>query len=536
VVARVLEIASLKRRLAELPARLGDTTPERLITVLIISCVLLGLFFRARGFLFGSSAFWLDESMWAVNIMTRPLTENWVRPIGFITISKLLAVVFSPSEMVLRALPWLAGVAATVGAPFLARLLYTAPGARLLFVAILTLNPCAIDFSKEFKPYSLGLTLHLALFGLVLRYVQARTPRALGAALATAVLGIFFTQDLVFAYPGVFLVLGWETFKHNRRHLIPVVGCALLIVVALVAQYFLIWRRISAGETDTWASKYNVFWVAGGEESYFRWAIMRYLDMLALPGYRHTTWTIDWMTFEERERFRDADQVLWLLVHALGLAVLVAYRRLRAALLIVLPLLMVFLFNRLGFWPLGAFRTNVFTLAYSTAVAGMAADLPISRARLTSALPALLLVLLPLGLFERTWHEKKLAFTYESRFPDVLKELIARHAADEDKDVLIFDRRSCHSYRYYSQFDAVGSRLYGPPLAERYEVSCVGNDDRQIATLVRENLSIARSVWLVIHSGKPVDPNIRKGRIRDTRLVSRFDIGAHRVMAFRARR
>jgi hypothetical protein len=534
-VARVLPTASLKRWLAELPARLGETTPERLISVLTIGCVLAGLFFRARGFLFSPSAFWLDESMWAVNIMTRPLTENWVRPVGFITISKLLAVVFSPSETVLRALPWFAGVVATIGSPFLARGLYTAPAARLLFVAIITLNPCAIDFSKEFKPYSVGLTLHLALLALVLRYLALRTPRALAAALATAGFGILFTQDLVFAYPGVFLVLGWETFKGNRRHLLAVIGCAALIVVALLVQYFLIWRRISAGETDTWASKYNVFWVAGGE-SYFRWALNRYTDMLALPGYRHTTWTIDWMTFEEREQIRDADQMIWIILHALGLVVLAAYRRLRLALLIALPLLMVLLFNRLGFWPLGAFRTNVFTLAYSSAVAGMAADLPVTRARLSSIIPALLLVLLPIALFERTWHEKKLAFTYESRFPDVLKELIARRPPTDEKEVLIFDRRSCHSYRYYSQFDAIGSRLYGPPLAERYEVSCVGNDDRQIATLVRENLSIARSVWLVIHSGKPVDPNIRKGRIRDTRLVSRFDIGGHRVMAFRARR
>jgi hypothetical protein len=536
VVARVLEIATLKRRLAELPARLGATTPERLIAVLTIGCVLLGLFFRTRGFLFGTSAFWLDESMWAVNIMTRPLTENWVRPIGFITISKFLAVVFSPSETVLRALPWLAGVATTVFAPYLSRLLYSAPAARLLFVAIITLNPCAIDFSKEFKPYSLGLTLHLAVIALVLRYVELRTPRALAAALATAGIGIFFTQDLVFAYPGVFLLLGWETFRNNRRHLIAVIGCSALIIIALVVQYFLIWRRISAGETNTWASKYNVFWVPGGEESYLRWGISRYLDMLALPGYRHTTWTIDWMTFEERQKFREADELLWLLVHALGVTVLIVYRRLRAALLILLPLLMVFLFNRLGFWPLGAFRTNVFTLAYSTAVAGMAADLPGYRARFSSVLPALVLVLLPLGLFERTWHEKKLAFTYESRFPDVLKELIARRSPDDEKEILIFDRRSCHSYRYYSQFDAVGSRLYGPPLAERYEVSCVGNDDKQIASLVRQNLSPSKSVWLVIHSGKPIDPNVRKGRIRDTRLVSRFDIGGHRVMAFRSRR
>jgi hypothetical protein len=528
--------AWLKRWLADLPARLGQTTPERLVSVLTIACVLAGVLFRTRGFLFSPSAFWLDESMWAVNIMTRPLTENWVRPVGFITISKLLAVAFSPSETVLRALPWLAGVVATVGSPYLARLLYTAPAARLLFVAILTLNPCAIDFSKEFKPYSLGLTLHLALLALVLRYVAVRTPKALAAALCTAGFGILFTQDLVFAYPGVFLVLGWETFKHDRRHLLAVVGCAALIVVALLVQYFLIWRRISAGETDTWASKYNVFWVAGGQESYVAWAFTRYTDMLALPGYRHTTWTVDWMTFEEREQLRDADQMLWVLVHALGLGVLLAYRRVRLALLTVLPLVMVFLFNRLGVWPLGAFRTNVFTLAYSTAVAAMAADLPAVRARFSSVVPTLLLVLLPMGLFERTWHEKKLAFTYESRFPDVLKELIARRPVSEEKEVLIFDRRSCHSYRYYSQFDAVGSRLYGPPLAERYEVSCVGNDDRQIANLVRENLTMTHSVWLVIHSGKPVDPNIRKGRIRDTRLVSRFDIGGHRVMAFRARR
>src|SRR5262245_5623367 len=145
----------------------------------MLACILAGIWFRAREFVFDTPAFWLDECLWAMNLTERPLVQNLIRPPGFIVVSKALAVTFSPTETVLRALPWMAGIAATVTSPLIARRLFTASTSRLLFVAIIALNPCAIDFSNEFKPYSLGLLLHLGLIGLTLRYVATGTGRNL---------------------------------------------------------------------------------------------------------------------------------------------------------------------------------------------------------------------------------------------------------------------------------------------------------------------------------------------------------------------
>jgi hypothetical protein len=530
-------LRALSSRLAAVRDRLGSTRAERVLSALTIACVLVGVALRLRGFLFDATAFWLDECQWAMNIMTRPLSQNWVRPIGFVAVSRVLASLFSPTELALRALPWAAGITTVLVSPAVARWLFRAPGARLLFVAVLALNPCAIDFSKEFKPYALGLLLHLSLATFAIRYARTKRPSHLAAALTTAVLGGLFTQDLIFAYPGVFLVVGWEAWRSRREHLPAVVACAFVVIGALLAQYFFIWSRMPPSESELWGNKYNVFHTASSGRSYFAWSIERFADMVSLPGYRRNSWEMDWMSVDGQQGLRAADQMIWLVMHGAGLAVLVWQRRLREALLIALPLLVLWIFNRLGMWPLGAFRTNVFTIFYATAIGATAIDWPSAeRATWSSPVPALILIFLPLALFERSWNDSKSAFTYDSRFPEALSRLVAagRPQPERFRDYLLFDRRTCYSFRYYTQFHPQGREQFAEALKARYDTECV-TDDAHIPDLLREKATMRRWAWLVLHAGKPVDPDVLQGRVRGLRRVKRFDLGGHRVFAFRGR-
>ena len=121
---------ALGNRLRALVARAKAEPAEFAAGVVMVVSIVLGLVFRARGYLFETPAFWLDECIWAMNLSERSLVQNMIRPPGFILVSRGLAELFGPTEAALRALPWFAGVAITVGSPWLARRLYTSPASR----------------------------------------------------------------------------------------------------------------------------------------------------------------------------------------------------------------------------------------------------------------------------------------------------------------------------------------------------------------------------------------------------------------------
>ena len=180
------------------------TRVERVLTTLL---VLGGLVLRSRGYWFDTRPLWLDEATWVQVLVDPTFGDSDLRPPGFMAVTGVLAHVFGPSELVVRALAWVAGAVVTLLAPRLARRLFGSAGARLFLVGALALHPGAIDLAKEFKPYSVSLALHLCLVLTSLRYVTTLRGRDLALPLLIAVVGAFFAQDLVFAYPGVFLVL-----------------------------------------------------------------------------------------------------------------------------------------------------------------------------------------------------------------------------------------------------------------------------------------------------------------------------------------
>jgi hypothetical protein len=516
--------------------RAGATQAERVAFTLTLVVVTLGLVLRARGYLYDRSAFWLDECSWAMRIVERPLVQNLIRPIGFLAVSKFLALDVANTETVLRALPWLAGIAATLSAPLLARELYRTLAARALFVAVIALSPFAIDFSKEFKPYSVSLALHLGVMLLVLRYATRRRGADLARALGLAAVGSVFAQDLVLAYPGAFLVLGLTALKRNRAHLVATCGVAVAIVAGLALQYFLMWKNLPKDHTEFWGHKYNVFYTAHETRGYLGWSLQRLADMVTMPGIRRAQWSAAWLSTTARQGLRSVDEIVWSCLFVAGLATLTWQKRWRDGLLLVLPLGVLWAFNRAGFWPLGAFRTNVFTLAYSGAIAAASFDARVGeQSSVWRALaPVLVLVLLPLALFERSWHEHKRTFTYDSTFPRALDWLAAKQPMSAtERELIVLDRRSCDPFRYYTTYQPTVSRRVSALIAQKYVVKC-SSADANLPRDLLEGSAVGRR-WTVLHVTRPFDTMLRRGEFGSLRVVMRQDVGSHTVVALAPR-
>jgi len=396
----------------------------------------------------------MDESSWALLLFENSGADDSLRPIGFLAAVRTLGGVLGPSECVLRALPWAAGIGATLLTPALASRLYAGLPARLLLVGILVLHPAAIDLSKEFKPYSISLTLHLSMMLLTLRYAELRTGRALAAVAGVAFCGMFFAQDLVFAYPGTFLVLAGVAFGGRREHLAWIVAAAALVIAGLLAQYVLIWRHMDAGESTYWGNKYGVFHTANSPESYAQWLLHRVQGLLELSGMRRKRWQSDLISTEELDALRSADAVLWTILAGVGCVALLARRHWTAATLLIAPFVGMWGFNLLGFWPMGAFRTNLFMLGYVAALAAAGFDGP--RPPFSPAatfLPISLLVLIPLVAFERNWHETKRFFCYDGSFLESMGVIDQRRSLESSRrrEPLVLGHKMCSEWQYYTQ-------------------------------------------------------------------------------------
>jgi hypothetical protein len=505
---------------------------ERIIRISTAVILAAGFLLRMRGYLWQPSAFWLDECSWAMLTVELPLAELAIRPVGFMWLSRLLGTHIALTEPVLRFVPWLAGMTTVALSPSLARRLFVNPAARLLFVAIIAFHPAAIDFSKEFKPYSCSLMLHLLLVLLALRYVDTRRSRDLGWLLFAATLGGLFAQDLLFAYPGVFLLASYTALRERRRQLLPIFGVAALIIGLIAFQYFWSWNQMRPSDRDVWASKYNVFYA--GHHSYAAWLLERHTGMAAFPGFRAKFWQASWLSERQVGLLRSVDATVWLCLHVLGIVVLLGWRQKRA-LLLVLPVVVLWTFNFLRLWPIGAFRTNLFVVGYVSAIACTALDGPLGVfGRLRDVVPALLLVVAPFLLFDRDWNAHKHALTHSSEFPRLLKGLLRAKAATDGpgREPLVLDRRSCDPFRYYTEFHPTVSKQVGAALRRSFDTTCVPEEAPYRHVLLRAIQRAPHHAWTILHTSQPVRTMMRRHQLGGAVLGVEEHFGQHTVMAF----
>jgi hypothetical protein len=159
------------------------------------------------------------------------------------------------------------------------------------------------------------------------------------------------------------------------------------------------------------------------EGSRLAWMAEKYGDVAALPGIRRDLWRLPSFAPAILPRL---DYWFWIALHALGLGVLAVRRRHAHLLLLVLPLALVVTANVVGFWPMGAFRTNLFLIVYSIGIAATGVDEVAKGSALRPvAVGALLLLLhaLPSLAFGFDWHGRKQTWTRGFPVLELLTEL-----------------------------------------------------------------------------------------------------------------
>jgi hypothetical protein len=469
----------------------------------MVALVWLGIVLRTRGMWFGRPiSLWEDEAAWAIRLIELPLREHVMRSVGFMAVSKGLVALLSPSERVLRFLPWCAGTGAVLVAPFVAMRLHRSSAARLLFVAVLALHPSSIDLSKEFKPYSVALLLHLLLLLFVLRYLDERRQNDLVAAIGVAFFGVLFSQDVVFAYPVVFGLMALKAYRTKNRGQVRTIfvgaGFAVALLVTLLRS---VAPKLGDSQETTrhWGNRYNVFYVhADGQGSRLTWTAARLRDLAGMLGKRRELWHSPHVSPETLRLFQGADGALWVVLCVAGVAVLAYQKRFwHLSLLLVPPLVMVG-FNYFGFWPLGAFRTNLFALAYLASLAAAAFDWTSStRGAVRELLPAGLLVALPFLTVGRSNHSRKESDTAHAVYQQAAQHLLNLQGSKAPRSELVLDEPSCSPWRYYAHYHPSKQQTN---LAARFRPHCGKSFEGMVKT-AREVLTTSKSRVFLLAAG-----------------------------------
>jgi hypothetical protein len=445
--------------------------------VLVVLCLLAGVVLRARGYLFASRPFWVDEAAWAIRLLKLSLLEPSIRPVGFMALVRGLVACFGERDVVLRLVPFAAGVGAMLLAVPLAEELLPNRAARLLFIGALALHPVAIDYSKEFKPYSVSLFVHILCTFLAARYLRTERTSTLGFGIVTGVLGVWFAQDVIFALPGYYLVTGalaWRRASRAHLRLLALGAASTLAMIGFL--YFFFWRAVDVGQggsdTTFWGSKYDVFHQAGTGEGLLHWVSRKYLELAAFPAARREVWQSDAVLGASVMGWLSLGYAgVWVLLHAAGLVLLVRDRRYSALTLLFAPIVTLLAFNLLGLWPFAVFRTNLFLLAYACLIAAFGIGAVRPLAELEQAVPLIVAVVLPLVAFERDWHAHK-RWAGESGFFDVAKELVRLQGRFHgESDALVLDHWSCTVFRYYLRFNPDYAKLRHR-LEQRFSTTC----------------------------------------------------------------
>ncbi|HWP08945.1 MAG TPA: hypothetical protein VNN72_24545 [Polyangiaceae bacterium] len=497
---------------------------------LVVAFVIAGIALRTRGFFVEPRPLWRDEAGWAFILHRVHLLEPSIRPLGFMALCKLLVHLFGAREVILRLLPWLAGVGSTLLVVPLAERLLVSRAARLFLIGVVALHPAAIDFCKEFKPYSVSLFLHSSCLFLVLRYLDTRSVGRLALALGLPLAGVFFAQDVVFAIPGLYLAILLRPWRDRRlSHLYATAAFAALTLATLLLLYLFFWRQLDvgpSGDATFWAKKYDVFYLPRGHEGRWHWALRKYADIAAFPGERRLHWHLaSFLSAKSAGAAAKLFGALWVILHVAGVVGLVRQRRWTALILSATALVVLIAFNQLHFWPFGTFRTNLFVLVYSALLASFGVDTWRHLARLELA-PVLCFVVIPLVAFERDWHAQKIWGGHESGFADLSKALDKARPprSGGPREPLVLDEQVCSVFDYYLSLQP-DYRHFARTFERRFSKTCAGNPlDTALHAATRHRvwlaLSDSRKIEETLAGLKSLDPRIEYQRVEsDAGLV-----------------
>jgi 4-amino-4-deoxy-L-arabinose transferase-like glycosyltransferase len=225
----------------------------------------------------GSRNLWTDEAWVALAVMKPTATEALAAgqstpPFYLLTVWAMVQL-WGHSELVLRSLSWLFGVG-TLGLIWRFSRSLAAVPAALLALAAVAFSPIMVYYSKELKQYSGDAFFAVGLLWLTER-LQARKGGQGWLALALAgVVGLGYSQPLIFTLPVVWAVL-WVTLPRGQR---PRLFCLGGVWLLAAAGYYLLFirREIDPELVAYWTQDFPDL---SGLLPFFRWlgpALYRY--------------------------------------------------------------------------------------------------------------------------------------------------------------------------------------------------------------------------------------------------------------------
>ena len=439
--------------------RVTPATHARTFRILLGVAVVLGVSFRAIQYA-ADRSLWLDEAMLALNILhrsaaglTRSLDYKQVAPLSFLELEKLVTHAFGESELALRLLPFLCGLASLPLFAALAwRLLRPAPAllATLLFAS--AAGP--IYYASEVKQYSsdLAVAIGLTVLAVMLLDDATSTRTKLGVALAGAG-AMLLSHASVFVASGLALALAVRALVRRDR---SALGTAAATAPWLLMGVFIVvfTNARAVGLNTLLASAPGKDYPHGSTLS-AQWNWLRELSssLLRSTGYADTV---------------PDHYIHWpLLALAVIGAVALVRRRPTAALMLILPGAVMWVASSLHKYPI--FDRTVLFLVPATALfaaegAGVVTGLARRRAPrvVVATIVVFLVLLVPLvhataRMIDPTKHE------------EIKAALVHIRSHWQSGDALFVDSGARFAFRYYLDCGCLAaSEVRGRGLAWRF--------------------------------------------------------------------
>jgi hypothetical protein len=502
----------------------------------------LGVFLRLNGYLGHTISLWYDEAMWGSRTLHWGLLKFEIRPIGFIWLTRAIVRSFGATEAWFRLLPNLSSIVALFLMPYVASRFLNRRLLRVLLLLLFAIHPALVDFANEYKPYGFEVLLHLIPVVLYLRLEQTQRLAYFYALLVYLPVCFLLAYNISFVYPGVLLLcLRHAWFSPARRQLLTatLLSGALCAATPLVVYKLALSNVVQAERTENyWGRKYDVFYHSKEKASRIDWTLERFNDMTAFIGLRRENWDKSPRISEKAAReLGAADRLFWAGLSLVGLYTLWKRRR-EQLLLLALPLGVMLVINALGKWPLGAFRTNIFTSVYVflfplIGMETLAASGPTVRRILATSV--LGLTLIPGFAYGFDWHGHKRTYTRDHYHREVLErlfELRKKQIADNPElgpARLMMDAHTYHPHGYYLKDHPVYRQRFNAFFKANFNQDNVARGSlgpRIQQRLQRDN----QPVWVV--TSKPsVMEEVDTYAKRNTKVLIREEIaGEHLIL------
>ncbi len=198
---------------------------------------------------------WLDEEMIALNFRDRSFFalggRLWLdqsAPIGWLALERLAMLALGSSELVLRAVPALFGIATILAAFFVGRRWLTTAGSATL-VLLCSIGQWISFYAVELKPYSADTFWGLCLPALAASAASASSSEARRKGLAiwaaAAVIGHWFSLGALLVLPACLVVFAMSARRNPEG--VRLLAVAFSVVIASVTLHYFVAIRHAMG-------------------------------------------------------------------------------------------------------------------------------------------------------------------------------------------------------------------------------------------------------------------------------------------------